>query len=40
MGLRGDDEAAEARFQEALAADPPPELRRAIEGFRATTAGR
>jgi len=38
--LDGDDEAAEARFQEALANDPPPELRRAIEGFRESTAGR
>lgn len=38
--LEGDDEAAEARFQDALANDPPPELRRAIEGFRETTAGR
>lgn len=38
--LDGDDAAAEARFQEALANDPPPDLRRAIEGFRETTAGR
>lgn len=38
--LEGDDDAAELRFQEALAKDPPPELRRAIEGFRETTQGR
>lgn len=38
--LEGDDEAAELRFQEALAKDPPPDLRRAIEGFRETTEGR
>ena len=37
--LEGDDAAAESAFQEALATDPPPELRRAIEGFRSTTAG-
>ena len=38
--LEGNDEAAEASFQQALANDPPPDLRRAIEGFRETTAGR
>jgi cytochrome c-type biogenesis protein CcmI len=38
--MAGDDELAEERFQEALANDPPPALRRAIEGFRASTEGR
>ena len=38
--LGGDDEAAEAAFQQALANDPAPELRQAIEQFRASTEGR
>jgi cytochrome c-type biogenesis protein CcmH/NrfG len=38
--LEGDDAAAELRFREALGNDPPPALRRAIEGFMETTEGR
>jgi Tfp pilus assembly protein PilF len=38
LRLKDDDDAAGDAFRRALAADPPPELRQAIEGFLSSTA--